>query len=158
MLTLDLARHGPALPSSPDGDAGRLLSPEGRRLIERLGTRLARDGWNPLPAYVSPLVRARETAELLATTVPGGLPLIVLPELHPEGDPAEVLAVLEPLLEPDSHTLVVGHQPLLGDLVAALTGQGVSVSAGQLIRIHTPEPLARGRGTIVATFQPPAYA
>jgi len=158
VLTLDIVRHGPALPSSASGDAGRLLSPEGRRLIERLGARLAQEGWNPLPGYVSPLVRARETADLLAAAVPAGLPLIVLPELHPEGSPEELIEVLAPLLEPDSHTLLVGHQPLLGDLIAALCGSTLSVSAGCLVRVQMPGSLERGRGTVVATFQPPSYA
>ena len=135
-----------------------MLSPEGRRLVERLAERLTREGWSPLPAYVSPLVRARQTAEILAAAVPAGLPLIVLPELHPEGVPSALIAVLEPLLEPDSHTLLIGHQPLMGDLVTALSGETRSLSAGALVRIQMPEPLTRGRGQVIATYQPPAYS
>lgn len=135
-----------------------MLSPEGRRVVERLAERLGQEKWNPLPAYVSPLLRARQTAEILAAAVPAGLPLIVLPELHPEGDPATLIAVLVPLLEPESHTLLIGHQPLMGDLVTALSGESRSLSAGALVRIQMPEPLARGRGRVIATYQPPAYS
>lgn len=157
MITLDLVRHGPALPTSSTGDAGRVLSPEGRRLVERLAERLAKDGWAPIPAFVSPLVRARQTAELLAAAIPAGLPIIVLPELHPEGTPAGVLDVLTPLLEPESHVLLVGHQPLLGELAGLLSGEAVSPSAGGLVRIELGDGLPRARGRIVAQLQPPHY-
>lgn len=157
MLTLDLVRHGPALPTSPSGDAGRMLSPEGRRLIERLAERLTREEWSPLPGYVSPMVRARETAEILAGAARAGLPLIVLPELHPEGNPAALLGVLGPLLEPGSHTLLVGHQPLLGDLVGLLTGTSVNPGAGTLVRVEMPEPFTRGSGRVTLTLEPPTY-
>lgn len=102
-------------------------------------------------------MRARQTAEILATAVPAGLPLIVLPELDPESGLSDLIAVLAPLLESESHTLLVGHQPLLGDLVKALSGETVGLSAGALVRIQTPEPLVRGRGRVVATLQPPTY-
>lgn len=157
MLTLDLVRHGPALPTSSIGDAGRPLSPEGRRLIERLAERLSKDGWNPLPGYVSPLLRARQTAEILAAAVPAGLPLIVVPELHPDGDAAGVIAVLEPLLESGSHTVLVGHQPMLGDLIQRLAGETLGPGAGTLIRLVLPERLAAGAARVALTLQPPNY-
>lgn len=157
MITLDLVRHGPAYPASPTGDAGRALSAEGRRLIERLAARLEREAWNPVPGYVSPLLRARETAEILAGAVTGGLPLIVLPELHPDGSAARLFAVLSPLLEPDSHVVLVGHQPLLGDLTSLLSGQEVGFAAGTLARVVFDGAPAPGAGRVAGALEPPSY-
>ncbi len=81
MTTVYLARHGQSDWNAAlrwQGHADRPLTELGRRQAAELAERLAD---TPLDAvYASDLIRARETAEAVAT--PRGLPLHVLPELR----------------------------------------------------------------------------
>lgn len=61
-----IMRHGPAEAPGPGGDAARRLSVAGRSQVEQAATALADLLPSPRRIYSSPLVRARETAELLA--------------------------------------------------------------------------------------------
>jgi len=95
--------------------------------------------------YSSPLLRARQTAELV---VEGGLaPALQLAEgLAPEGDPW-------PLLQCSAgvrRLVLVGHEPHLGDLAAALIGAPPGALALKkagiaLLRITPADPRPRGQ-------------
>lgn len=69
-------RHGPAEAAGPMGDAARRLSPEGRAHTERAAAALARLVPRPQGIWSSPLTRARETAELLASALGAEAPLV----------------------------------------------------------------------------------
>lgn len=66
MRRLILMRHAEAEPTSRDGDRGRPLSPRGRETATQSGQTLARLGYRPDHALVSPAVRTRQTWELVA--------------------------------------------------------------------------------------------
>lgn len=141
-----LLRHGIAEERSPERpDAERTLTAAGRR---RTAAVLARLVALPLPCQhllSSPLPRARQTAEL---AVQAGLaPHLVLADgLAPGGDPWPLLhwpAGVQRLA-------LVGHEPDLGDLAAALIGAEpgrlVLKKAGiALLQITAPGPRPRGR-------------
>lgn len=153
-LVLDLLRHGDALPSGAGSDAGRTLSPRGIAALRRLGRRLAEMEWRPGAAYTSPLVRAVESASVILESA--GVPLRagVLGMLEPGGDRAAVLAeVVE--RHRVGHVLLVGHQPLLGDLGAWLTGTvGPSLPTGTLARITFDGDAAPGAGRLTLRLAP----
>jgi phosphohistidine phosphatase len=147
-LIIDLIRHGEAGPSGPHGDAARTLTPGGREAIARLGReRLAVD--RPDHLFASPLTRAQESARLLLDGVDPPVPIETLDALTPDHDPVEVVSALAPL-DLTGHVVLVGHQPLLGSLVAYLAGgRDREMATASLVRIEFSERLARGRGRIL---------
>jgi phosphohistidine phosphatase len=106
-------------------DAARPLSPAGIRRARKAAAGLKQLTSRPQRLLTSPLVRARQTAQIL-TDVAGWPAADEAPELSP-GEPA--LAVLAMLARDRSKlTAVVGHQPGLGQLLAAcLLGGGGSL-------------------------------
>lgn len=121
MSSLYLIRHADALDTAPD--AFRALSPLGRRQIGRV-TDLLRDRAVLRPSVVwhSPLVRARETAELLAKGLDWRATFTELPALEPDEPPGALLPRIE---SNQSKTIaIVGHEPFLSALAAILvTGE-----------------------------------
>ena len=103
-------------------DGERPLSPAGIRRARKAAAGLKKFAPRPQRLLTSPLVRARQTAQIL-TDVAGWPAAQVTPELSP-GEPA--LAILELLSRDRSKlTAVVGHQPDLGHLLGAcLLGRG----------------------------------
>jgi phosphohistidine phosphatase len=103
-------------------DALRPLSPAGIRRARKAAAGLKELTPRPGRLLSSPLVRARQTAKIL-TQVAGWPEAEEVPELSPE-EPA--LAVLTLLARDRSKIVaVVGHQPGLGELLAAcLLGEG----------------------------------
>ncbi len=129
-----LIRHGPAEPR-PTGlvglvDAERRLTAEGRERTTRVGDGLRRLEWRPSRIYSSPLVRAKETAQLIATSLE--LPqstIVVTPTLEPDAEPTAFLSVL---FEGDGPALgstiaCVGHADHI-DLLLALLLDGTRIA------------------------------
>ena len=112
-VRLYLVRHAKAAPGDPD--ELRPLTAEGREQARLLAGRLAAE--QPEAVVTSPLLRARETAELLARAC--GLQAEPDDRLAPGATPGEVRATASGRGE---RVVVVGHQPDLGRVVAALTG------------------------------------
>jgi phosphohistidine phosphatase len=110
-----LVRHGEAAPGEPD--EGRRLTPEGREQSRRVAEQLASAQPRPDAVLHSPLVRARETAELIAA------PLGIEPEpddrLAPGATTDNVRAAAAGRGEA---VVLVGHQPDCGRVAAELTG------------------------------------
>lgn len=139
-MFLYLFRHGIAeAPTSGRSDAARTLTPEGidqlkrqARTFERAGIRLDR-------LYCSPLVRARQTADLLAPA------LGVSVETDPLLKPGCTLDDVAELLARDAEArrvMLVGHQPYLGRLVHMLTGGNAGMATGMMavIDLHAVRP------------------
>ncbi len=116
-MQLWLIRHTHAPPAGADeNDAARKLSPQGRATAEELGRFFRRHGALSSAAlcWHGPLVRARETAELLRA---GGKFDGVLQEtggIAPEDDPVEIAERLEKWT--GGSLVLVGHEPHLGAL------------------------------------------
>jgi len=106
-------------------DAARPLSPAGIRRARKAAAGLKKLTPRPQRLFTSPLVRAKQTAQIL-TDIAGWPVAEEASELSP-GEPA--LAVLDMLAQDRSKlTAVVGHQPGLGHLLAAcLLGGGGSL-------------------------------
>jgi len=153
-LTLDLLRHGLALPAGVAGDQQRVLSPAGISGIEALAAHLARDGWRPGRIFSSPYARALQSARIVAGAATPPVEVEILRALEPERDSSGVLVALTRLGNTAAHILVVGHQPLLGLLVGRLTGFEKGFSPGMLLRVHCPQGLNPGSGQVTLTLEP----
>ena len=114
-MRLYLVRHAEAAPGEPD--ELRTLTPEGRRQARRVAERLAERGPRPTVVLCSPLLRARETAELIAR--PFGLEPEPDDRLAP-GATAEGLR--SAVAGRGQAAVVVGHQPDCGRIAAELGG------------------------------------
>jgi phosphohistidine phosphatase len=102
------------------GDEGRWLTDQGRSVARRVGARLRADGVNLDLILVSPLVRAVQTAELIAQGLEWMGPVEVALCLAPGGS-ARVAA--QEVASRGASVAVVGHEPNMSALGAQLTGQ-----------------------------------
>lgn len=119
-------RHGPAIdPRGASFDEARWLTAEGRRRVRRVAGALVELDVAPTAIYASHLVRAVQTAEILAAAQPGfDSPVEVLPALSPErGTTAQALAPLDEASN-DAVLFFVGHEPKIRALAGHLTGVG----------------------------------
>ncbi|NCG09069.1 MAG: phosphohistidine phosphatase SixA [Verrucomicrobia bacterium] len=116
-----LLRHGQAEAGYPDGQ--RKLTARGRGHAQLLGEWLQRSP-EALPGRIicSPLVRARETLELLSAAWSDREPgePEVLDALVPEGNPAAIVSILESM---DEDVFLVGHNPHM-EILASLLMSG----------------------------------
>jgi phosphohistidine phosphatase len=113
-VRLYLVRHAKAAPGNPD--ELRPLTPEGREQARLLAERLA--GERPDAVVTSPLLRARETAEVLARAC--GLEAVPDERLAPGATSADARLAAAGRGE---RIVLVGHQPDFGRIAAALTGE-----------------------------------
>ncbi len=105
--------------------------------------------------FTSPLVRARQTAELLAAGLQGKPPVKVLDALAPGHTPTSVLAQLARAAR-RRRLALVGHEPGLGELAAHLVGAGRALpfKKGAICRIDV-ESLTSRRPGALTWFIPP---
>ena len=118
-----LVRHGQAVDDAPGlGDAGRWLSARGRKATRRVARWLAKSKkWRPGLIWTSPLVRAAQTAEILAAYADYKGEVRALAELSPGRDPGDLRKLLAEERAPLPLALV-GHEPSLSILAKALAG------------------------------------
>jgi phosphohistidine phosphatase len=140
-VTLYLVRHAIAAdrgPAYPD-DALRPLTREGKQLFTRAARGLAELGVHVDEVLTSPLTRARQTAQILASALAGTPPVTDLPSLVPDSEPADVVADLERFSRRSSLALV-GHEPSISALASALIGArgGIPFKKGAVCRIDVP--------------------
>jgi phosphohistidine phosphatase len=147
-VQLYLLRHAhagdPAKWTGPD--SARPLSDKGQGQAVRMGLFLADAGFVPDLIMSSPLVRALETARLVAT--PLGLPIIVSNDLASSLDLDSLDRLLTRAGNP-RRPLLVGHDPDFSMLAADLLGVAeLPVRKGTLLRIDTRRPLQAGSGVL----------
>ena len=137
MLTTDsnqpyhlcLMRHGIAagIEEAAGDDSRRPLTPEGRTKMKEIARGLERLGVTFEGILASPLIRAMETAEIVARTIGGNERAEVCEGLAPHGSLEAVLASLQK--HPGwRRFLLVGHEPSLSDLAARWVGAGQHAS------------------------------
>ena len=114
-MRLFLVRHAEAAPGEPDDL--RTLTTQGKQQARELGRRFARKGVKPDAVISSPLLRARETAEGIASAL--GVDAEQDERLAPGATPEDVRAVVAGR---GKTVVVVGHQPDCGQIVAAISG------------------------------------
>jgi phosphohistidine phosphatase len=123
-MEIILVRHGHALDEAPGlGDAGRWLSERGRKASRDVGRWLGkRKKRRPAAIWSSPLVRAQQTAEILAAKTGYKGEVKAAAELSPGRDPGDLVNLLAGLTL-DGPLVLVGHEPSLSLLAKALLGE-----------------------------------
>lgn len=122
-IQLYLIRHGVAGARGeayPD-DTKRPLTPQGVSQLRRAAKGLDALGVEFDEILTSPLVRARQTAEVIAQALAPRTPVTPLDALAPGVAPAAVVSALADHARHRSIALV-GHEPGLGELAARLIG------------------------------------
>jgi phosphohistidine phosphatase len=118
--TLYLVRHGIAASASANtSDADRALTEQGTRKTIRVAHGLR--GLNVKPAAIlsSPLRRAQETAEIMASILAPKVPVELYPALAFGHEPRDVLQGLRSHRRAEQ-VMLVGHQPDMGELASFL--------------------------------------
>jgi len=112
---LYIIRHADAV--SNENDDLRALSAEGRAQVRRLAAFLKRgETMAPDEIWHSPLVRARETATLLAEALDWKGTVRTVPGLRSEDEPSTIA----PRLKTPRSIALVGHEPHLSGLASLL--------------------------------------
>ncbi|MGZ3714659.1 MAG: phosphohistidine phosphatase SixA [Ktedonobacterales bacterium] len=156
-MDLYFLRHGKAgnpLPS-PEEDARRPLTSQGRDEVRAAAHGLRWLGIKPDAIYSSPLTRARETAAIVADVL--GCDITETPLLAPGSD----LQSITPLLSKHDDNAVlflVGHEPALsgmvGQLISPTSEAHVSLKKGACCFVELAtgalhQPRLAGEGTLM---------
>lgn len=121
-MKLYVIRHGEAIErSAAVREEDRWLTPAGRDEFRANARRLAKKGIVPDCIVTSPLVRAVQTADILADVLGFGGEIRVSQELAPGFGVEGLFRLVDANGTPRS-LAVVGHEPDLGEVVARLLG------------------------------------
>lgn len=132
-----LIRHAEAVHETLAlGDPHRHLTANGRRQARAIGDRLRWHDCVPTHIWSSPLVRAIQTAELVASGLHSEVAVDTLPALAPDENPRSVIAAIT-VLAASAIIILVGHEPGLSAVGALLVGQSdfASLAKAQAARI-----------------------
>jgi phosphohistidine phosphatase len=131
-------------------DQARRLTPKGDEQALRVGKFCRRQGIEPAVVLSSPVTRAVQTAKLVAKSLPEA-ELVEVPWAKCGMDPWAAMDELKAYAKFPS-VMLVGHQPDLGGLAAALLGMPsvhpLRVRKALLIGIDASGGLATGAGTL----------
>jgi phosphohistidine phosphatase len=127
-MNLYIMRHAEAEAGvESGGDEARVLTARGRVRTREAASGLRALGLRFDTILTSPLLRAAETAELVADEYSNNPPPQVLPALSPEVSAREAIAALAPFT-PHDRVLIVGHEPQLSKLVGSLLTSSANVA------------------------------
>jgi phosphohistidine phosphatase len=158
-------RHGPAEEDADSGaDADRALTAPGRQRVRDVARALLQAGEEPFDVVTSPLVRAVQTAEIVAMVTKLGDrhgTVRVRRELVPGGTSTPL--VLRIASEGRKRVMVVGHEPDLSTLVSTLLGSsfGRAFDKATVVCLHLASETGAARLRFVLdpeslAFEPPA--
>lgn len=148
-MKIHIIRHaeaidrGPALP-----DEYRSLTCRGRNRFRRVAETLKKNGIDPEIIVTSPLVRAVQTADILAEALRFAGELTLYPPLAGSFDLPHLREYLDSIA-PVRELVLVGHEPDLGMIVGELLDQSpCSLKKGAVVTLKIT---SQGNG-IAATF------
>lgn len=148
-MDLYVIRHADA-ENAASSDFERRLTDKGRKQSERLGQFLARQRVKPTRILTSPLVRAVETAVILARELSAESQIVQDDRLACGMSPDEAYAALWEQEIRGGTAFVVGHQPdlsrLCADLVGIADSGGIEMKKAACARFSLTQP---GRGEAV---------
>ena len=133
-MDLFILRHGEAgQRSTQASDRVRPLTSAGKVEILEIGKALKVMGLKFDLVVTSPLKRAYDTAMIVSDIFKIGNRVQVWKELAPEGQRTEIYRKISQLKE-EYAVLVVGHQPLLGEIVNDMIHKGKSSPCNLLLK------------------------
>lgn len=134
-MKLLIMRHGEA--GWHTQDEQRELTDAGRQQVARVAAQLAESDSRPELIWCSPLVRARQTAAIVAERLNCSIEEKLF--ITPDDDPARCLDAL--LASTASPLLLVSHMPLVGVLTSLLTDghrRGAAFMTAQALLLDMP--------------------
>lgn len=134
-MKLFIMRHGEA--GWHTQDQQRELTDVGRKQVARVAARLAEHHSRPEIIWCSPLIRARQTAAIIAERL--NCPIAEKLFITPDDDPSRCLDAL--LSNTASSLLLVSHMPLVGALTGLLVSgnrRGPAFMTGQAVLLDMP--------------------
>jgi phosphohistidine phosphatase len=148
---LYLIRHGIAEARGdawPD-DGKRPLTEQGATRLRKGARALARLGVSIDVVLASPLVRTRQTAEIVAAAFDPRPAVVNVEALAPGGSHASVMTELEKHVRRRC-VAIVGHEPGIGELAGRLAGMrhALEFKKGGVCRIDVDTLPPRGAGTL----------
>lgn len=147
LVELCLLRHAHAGDAAHwlDDDDLRPLTDRGRGQADRIGRLLVAASYRPDAVIASPLVRARDTAEIVAGHL--GAAVSVDARL---GGPLDLAALDRILLDGGNprRPLLVGHDPDFSEIASTLVGAPIHVRKATLARIDVERPLEAATGAL----------
>ena len=148
-LELYLVRHAIAAERGPDypDDSKRPLTNEGISRFRKEAKALAALGVDFEHIISSPLVRTKQTADILAAAVPSQPTVTTSDSLAPAGTPTAVFQELAKHMRKPRIALV-GHEPNIGELAARLIGSRTPIEfkKGAICRIDFEVFPPKGHG------------
>lgn len=140
-MKLIIVRHAQAVERSAEiREEERYLTPEGRAFFRKTAETMKDKGIEPDLILTSPLVRAVQTADILAEAISYDGRLIVADELSP-GFGVDGLRQLLETFRDAKEIVIVGHEPDLGDVTASLLSlpRGLSFKKGAAVKLKINE-------------------
>ena len=150
-MKLYFLRHGIAVAHGAPGfrhDSERPLTPQGERGMKRIAAGIQALEVTPGVILSSPYVRARRTAEIVASTLGISKDLKLSKNLAADADPADLVKELKADYAACPGVMLVGHEPYLSGLISVLAAGNADpilvFKKGSLCRL-TVDNLAYGR-------------
>src|SRR5262245_6853560 len=133
----------------PD-DAKRPLSEDGASRMRKAARGIDRLGVTLDVVVSSPLVRAKQTAEIVAGAMNPRPPIVTAESLAPDGTFQEIIADLEKQQSKRTRIAIVGHEPGIGEFAARLIGSRHSIEfkKGAVCRIDVDALPPSGPGDL----------
>jgi len=134
------------------------VSSEGeKQLLHVLDLATENYGFKPSLVVTSPILRARNTADIVKKRFGGGSKVVVDTCLMPESTPEEVLDFLA-TLKKDENVVLISHMPLIFELLYYLIGgRGeVELLNGSIAAVEFKGRASSGKGKLLWLIQPKA--
>ncbi len=155
MLTIWLARHGEAAdPDAMSSDFARTLTERGRKQVAGFSNWIIERATPPDLILHSPLVRARQTAEVIAgefgeLNIPVRVENLLAPGINTE----DLLSYVSRCAV--ERVVCVGHQPDMSRCLAEMIGGGhIAYSPGSVACDEFPGPIVRSAGRLLWFVEP----
>ncbi len=154
MIHLIAIRHAKPLSEGFADETLRPLSPEGIALQKKITRKIQQEGYRPTSIYSSPLLRAEQTAAIIADVFE--LEYQVEPALGYAFDAESLLHLIEST-EAGATVCFVGHAPTLAGFIDSLTGKsalpaGLPTSGVAIVRFA--QNIQYGSGELIGIYHP----
>ncbi|MBN1568896.1 MAG: phosphohistidine phosphatase SixA [Acidobacteria bacterium] len=121
-MRIYIVRHAIAAPHGTSGirDEDRPLTEEGIKKMRQAAAGLCRLEYIPDIVLSSPLIRARQTVEILLEKLGRGIEMKIIPALAPGGVRGDLYRLIASYEKNINSLMLVGHQPSLGEIAGEI--------------------------------------
>jgi phosphohistidine phosphatase len=159
-MKLYIVRHAIAFPHGTPGvrDDDRTLTEEGMNRMRKAAAGLRNLGYVPDLLLSSPLIRARQTADILLEEFGKGVEVKITPALAPSGSRQNLYRQISQIGKKRNSLMLVGHQPSLGEIAGEIAWGSpdhfVDLKKGGACAIEIESVEGIPRGTLISLLPP----